>query len=343
MTRYTILLVAILLVVVLGWAIDSQSRIPTERNLNTARGLSICAPGRIEGRTEEIELRPRLLGRVAGVLVKEGQTVKKDDVLVALDDAEYRHAVALAAAEVRLAEARLERRINGARQEERDEARSLADARRAELEAAELSWKRIEQLSRKQTVSQQEADDSRTRVAALRSELAAARAHVQLLDAPARPDEILMDRAQVEAARARLELANVQLERTNLRAPCDAQILRVDVESGELASPESPDAAVILVDTSRYRVRAFVEEMDAPRVRPGMEATIYADGMPECELRGHVAHSSPRMTRKQLYTDDPAERYDTKTREVWIDLEPSQPLVVGLRVDVVITPAAPRS
>jgi HlyD family secretion protein len=342
MTRYALLLIAVVLVVVLGWAIDSQSRIPTERNQCATPDVTICASGRIEGRTEEIELRPRLLGRVASVRVEEGQMVAKDDVLVALDDAEYRHEVALAAAELRLAEARLERLVNGARREERDEAQSLAEAKRSELEAAELSWKRVEQLRKKETISQQEADDARTRVAALRSELAAAQARVQLLDAPARADEVSMHRAQIEAARARLELANVQLERTKLRAPCEAQILRVDVEAGELASPESPEPTIILVDTSRYRVRALVEEMDAPRVRPGMNATVYADGMPECELRGKVARSSPRMTRKQLYTDDPAERYDTKTREVWIDLEPCPPLVVGLRVDVVITPANPR-
>lgn len=336
MTRYAIFLVAVLLVIVLGWAVDSQSRIPTQRNAAAAKNHVICAPGRIEGQTEEIELRPHLLGRVADVLVEEGQTVRKNDVLVALDDAEYRHEMALAAAQVKLAEAQLERRTNGARPEERREARSLADAKRAELEAAELSWKRIDQLLQKRTISQEEADDARTRVAALRSELAAARARVELLEAPARADEIAMDRAAILAACARLELAKVRVERTKLRAPCDAQILRVDVEAGELASAESPEPAIVLVDTSRYRVRAFIEEMDAPRIRPGMEATIYADGMPQCELRGRVARLSPRMTRKQLYTDDPAERYDTKTREVWIDLEPCEALVVGLRVDVVV-------
>ena len=50
------------------------------------------------------------------------------------------------------------------------------------------------------------------------------------------------------------------------------------------------------------------------------------------------------MDRKKLWSDRPSERSDTKTREVWIELQPGPPLVVGLRVDVKIdtkTDAAP--
>ena len=42
------------------------------------------------------------------------------------------------------------------------------------------------------------------------------------------------------------------------------------------------------------------------------------------------------MSRKELWNDRPAERYDTKSREVWIDLDNSNRLVVGLRVDALI-------
>ncbi len=43
------------------------------------------------------------------------------------------------------------------------------------------------------------------------------------------------------------------------------------------------------------------------------------------------------MGRKQLWNQDPAERYDTKTREIWVDLEQSQgELLIGLPVDVIV-------
>ena len=91
-----------------------------------------------------------------------------------------------------------------------------------------------------------------------------------------------------------------------------------------------------VADTRRFQVRAFVEELDAASVQPGMPAQIFADGMAGRELRGRVVRLSPRMGRKELRSDHPAERFDTKTREVWIELEGVEPLVVGLRVDVII-------
>ncbi|MBN1909067.1 MAG: HlyD family efflux transporter periplasmic adaptor subunit, partial [Pirellulales bacterium] len=163
-----------------------------------------------------------------------------------------------------------------------------------------------------------------------------ARTHAELLNAPARPDEILMDKARIRAAQARLELARVELDRTKVRAPSDGQILDVEVEPGELTGPDVAQPAVVITDTSRYRVRAFIEEMDAPRVRQGMSVRVVADGLPGRALEGRVAQCCPRMGRKQLWSDDPAERYDTKTREVWVDLDSREDLIIGLRVDVVI-------
>ena len=58
-----------------------------------------------------------------------------------------------------------------------------------------------------------------------------------------------------------------------------------------------------------------------------------------CAIRsfpGRVVRLSPRMDRKTVWSDRATERYDTKTREVWIELQPGPPLVLGLRVDVTI-------
>ena len=208
---------------------------------------------------------------------------------------------------------------------------------------AELSWQRTSKLRRVNAVTQEEADRDRIAVATLQGEVAAAKARLDLLQAPARADEVRMEQARVQAAKARLELAQVQLERTKLRAPCGAQVLKIDAEVGELTGPDSAEPVAILADTSTIRVRAFVEEMDAPRVQVGMPATVVTDGLPGVEFKGRVYRVSPRMSRKELWSDHPAERYDTKTRELWIELEQAQGLVVGLRVDVVIDtrPATP--
>ncbi|HTN75077.1 MAG TPA: hypothetical protein VL096_07515, partial [Pirellulaceae bacterium] len=70
-------------------------------------------------------------------------------------------------------------------------------------------------------------------------------------------------------------------------------------------------------------------------------ATIVADGLPNQSFKGRVSRLSPRMSAKQMWSDDPAERYDTKAREIWVDLDEGADLVVGLRVDALIDTISP--
>jgi len=338
--RFLWLPAGVSLVVFLGLLIDAQSRGPVHRPATRPEPARIFAPGRIEGTTPEIELRPHVAGRIVEVRVEEGQRVRQGDVLLRLDDAQYRHQVTLARAELALVEAQMARLVHGARSQQRAEAAALHQAKLAELERAELSWERIDDLHQARAVSQQEADDKRTLVTSLRAEVAAAKARLELLEAPARPDEVEMDKARIDAAKAQLELANVDLEWTNLRAPRDGQVLRVGVEAGELTGPNAVEASVAMADTSKLYVRAYVEEQDAPRVMVGMTATIVADGLPGELLKGRVIRLSPRMSRKELLRDEPGEWLDVKTREVWIQLEGSNELVVGLPVDVILAVAS---
>ena len=224
------------------------------------------------GATAEIELWPQLSGRIVESPVQEGQFVSKGELLLRLNDEQHRHQVSLAAAELALAEAQLERLLNGARPQQCAEAAALHQAKLAELERAELSWQRIDGLRQALAVSQQKADDQRTLVASLRAQVAAARSRLELLEAPARDDEVQMDKARIQAARAQLELAKVQQEWTRLRAPSDGQILKINVEAGELTGPTSIAAAVVMADTSKFHVRAFVDGLNSPRMQIGITA-----------------------------------------------------------------------
>lgn len=131
-------------------------------------------------------------------------------------------------------------------------------------------------------------------------------------------------------------MAKVQLQRTCLRAPRAGQVLETHVEVGELTGPDAPEPAVVIADTSRLRVRAYVDEIDAPRLRVGMAAQVTADGLRDRQFAGRVVELAPQMQRKPLRTDYPTERQDTKAREVWLELEDAAELLVGLRVDVTI-------
>ncbi len=350
MFRFAILILALVVAVVLGYVIDAQSRTAAVHPDLSDRPETIYALGRVEGATPTIELRTQLAGRIATIFVREGDLVEKDAVLLQLDDDQYRCEVALAEANLAEAQAQLQRLLAGARPEERRVAAARHRAKQAEVERAELAWRRIRELRQSNAVSAQEADDQRTAVAALEAEAEAARAAAELIAAPPRQDEIQLHQARVAAAHARLELARVMLQRCQVRAPLRAMVLKIDADPGELTGPDAPQPVIILADTSRLRVRAFVEEYDAPRVAPGMTARITADGLPGQTFTGRIVSLSHQMCRKELWSDHPTERYDTKTREIWIDLDhpattalQAAGLVVGLRVDVVIElPASSR-
>lgn len=338
MIKYIAIALGITGIVSGGLVIQSQSRTTPERPAPRPGPATIYAAGRIEGATEEIRLRPQLDGRIVELPIEEGQWVEKGELLLQVDSEQYQHEVALAEARLAQHEAVLERLINGPRPEERQEARALYRASEAELERAKLTWQRVQKLRQGRAVSQEEADNQRTLVDALEAKRDAAEAHYQLVQSPAREDEIAQENAKIAAARASLELAQVQLKRTRLLAPADGKILQINVRLGELTSADSAEAPILFADTSRYRVRAFVEELDARRVEVGMPTEVTADGQPDQTWPGHVTRLTPRMKQKELFTNDPAEHFDVRTREIWIDLDTTDELLIGLRVDVSIDP-----
>jgi multidrug resistance efflux pump len=291
------------------------------------------------------------------VPVNEGDFVEQGQLLIKLDDATQRQQVEMLHGELAYAEAQLERLKNGAHEQERLEAKALLHSREAKLKHAESELERINRLLTKNAVGEQELARWKAEVNTLTAEVEAAKARRNLLEAPARKDELRAADAQVAIARAKLLLAQTELGRTELRAPARGQILDIHREPGELIDLADEQPAIVMADTSRLCVRAYVEELDAVSVTPGMEARITADGLPGYAARGRVIEIMPRMSFKQVWTDRPDERFDIKTREVLIEIldEPAvsaerQPLpasraqaalVYGLPVEVELAPAAP--
>jgi RND family efflux transporter MFP subunit len=148
--------------------------------------------------------------------------------------------------------------------------------------------------------------------------------------------KMLQAQAKVEEAEAKLRLAQAELGKTRLTAPIRGRILRVFVEPGEQAGPTTPHPVLLLADDSKRRVRAFIEELDAHRVRVGQRAEVSYDGLPGRHFAGKVAEVLPRMGRRAPQTDAPEEYKDVYFREALIDLEAGAELALNLRVKVVI-------
>lgn len=340
MLKYAVLLTALVGAIALGWTLDVGSRHGPGVSAGPAAPptsldrLAVWAPGRVEGLTKEIDLRPQLAERIVSIDVREGEFVAAGALLLRLDGASQQAAAAEARAELQAAQAELERLVNGAREEERRVAVAALEDVRAQLDAALRRLERTRKISQEGVVTREALDDQVSEVRSLQARRNEAQARHDLVQAAARPDEVKKRQALVAVAQARLQFAEDQLRKTELRSPCGGQVLHILPQVGEMAGPQSAEPAVTFVDPRRLLIHAFVDEFEAPRVRAGQLATVRADGLPGRTFAGRVVRLAPHMTRKQLVTNDPAERYDTKVREIWVELENGDGLVLGLRVDV---------
>lgn len=309
------------------------------------------AQGIVEGLGDETELSFELPGRITVLNCSDErstpQTVKRGDILARIDHSLWLQKVRQAEAKLAKARASQMKLIEGASMAEREEAKANARAAAAIVRAAFDTYTRTKTLAAENIVPEQDLDDAVAGYRSAHAKWKACKARVaQLEDAP-REFEIEAAEAEIRLAESQLQQARTMLHKTVLRAPCDATVLSVDGEVGELTGPEAEKPVIRLVDSSQLRVRAYVDELDALNIEQGQRVQTTTDSLPSVAFTGRVESCLASMQPKTEIRHSPTEKYDTKVREVVIGLDIDQPqlekLVIGLPVDVLIdkSPANP--
>lgn len=235
-------------------------------------------------------------GRVTRLPVKEGDRVKRGDLLVVLSDGEVRAHVAVQ-----------ERTL--------DTARSAAVEACAQSDLAGRDLVRMRQLAADQLVSRQALDQAESRGTT-------AAAACQTAD------------ASVRQAEAGLALARVSLEKTSLRAPFGGVVSKLSTQLGEWITP-APTGLLIppvidLIDTDSIYVRAPLDEVDAAKIRPGLPVRITMDAFAGQAFPGRITHvaSSVSEAQQQNRTFDVEVAFD--------DVSLARTLLPGTSADVEI-------
>lgn len=309
-------------------AVDMRSSIP--------EGALVGGNGLVEPEEPETRVAGPVPGRIAKVLVKEGDRVEEGAILVELDSAVERASLAAAEAEVVAAKADLSRALRGQRAEDIEASAADASAARTRADLSESVRARAEALAKKGAVSAEELDRARSAALADQAAFKSVDARRRLVAAGSRSEDIASARARVSAAAARAEQARATAERLVVRAPIAGEVLRVKYRAGEYYTPGG-ESLLLLGATDRLRVRMDVDERDIAKVTVGARAWITADAFPGHQFGGQVAEIGRRMGRKNIRTDEPNERVDTKILEVVIDMDPGVELVPGLRVMSYVT------
>ena len=236
-------------------------------------------------------------------------------------------------AEVASAEARLQEMTNGARPQERSDAKAAVDAAASEAERAQSDWARAQTLFKNDDISRAQYDQFRSRfestqaqlkqakerealvlagprseqIAAQSAAVARARAAVKMSEAGAidlrrREQELAARRAEIARSRAGIAVIDQQLSDTVATSPVDGVVLVKSADPGEILAPGS--AVVTVGDIDHPFLRGYINETDLGKVKLGAAVRVTTDSHPGKEYKGHVTFisSQAEFTPKQIQT-----------------------------------------
>ena len=317
-----------------SFSLSAQAQDNSDSKSPSSRSWTASAPGKVEPRHGEIRITPQLSGRIVDIAVKVNDDVRAGDLLIRLDDDEARARVRAASA---LADSRKRARDN-------DDAGELASTRRKADDAvfdARYALRQAREdldieaaLARASNNNRDNLDAARARVADALTSLTKARAQLRAAQSvPNLPLETARESA-LSAARADLALAEVMLERTQIRAPSHGTVLDVIARKGETVAPSPSNLLIRFGDLSALRVRAEVEERDVGNVRVGQRVTVRSNAFPGKEFSGTVSTRARTLGPNKISAKGPRRPTDLDVLEAMIDIEGQPALLPGMRVDV---------
>lgn len=252
----------------------------------------------------QVDLGFRVSGRLAKMLKEEGDEVKTGDLLAALDKGPYEADLEAAKAQLAQAEANFLKLRHGSRPQEIEEARATVNERKAAIEIAEITFKRVSQQVKVGSSSQQAYDDAAAQRAEAEALLKNANESLSLAIEGFRKEDIEAGKAAMETAKAQLESAKLNLRDAEIFSPSDGIMLTRVREPGAIVAPQS-----IVYTLSLHKpvwIRAYVSEPNLGRIKPGMEAFVYTDTNPNNPFKGQIGFISPQaeFTPKTVETTE---------------------------------------
>ena len=240
-------------------------------------------------------ISPRIQGYVTNIAINDNQAVQQNDVLVTIDDRDYRAKVIQAEANVNAEIAHIER-LRAMKTSQRAHIETaVADiaAVQARRERIQQDLQRFHNLIDRGSAARQALDkiqsESKQAAAELRGSQASASAEHSRL--AALDIEITETEARLENAQAQLTLAKIDLEHTQVKAPIDGIIGNRGVQLGQLVRPGV--ALASLVQNSTIWVEANFKETQLQHMRLGQPVSIKVDAYPDLDLTGKVDSFAP--------------------------------------------------
>lgn len=255
----------------------------------------------------KINVNSKVTGRVKWIGVEKGDKVKEGQVLVRLEDDEFRAQYNQARGAADAARAYYEELLHGSRPEEIAQAQHNLDEARATLVNDKLTLDRNRDLFAQGVVSRQALDDATAKYESDQQRVNSLDKAFQLSKIGPRPEEIARAKGQLEQAEGQAAYAKSLLDATVIRAPVAGTILERTAEKGELITAQFASSAeggpqgsvVALADLNDIQADLDIAQDDFAKLTPHQKAIVAVDAFPDLKWNGVIAEVSPEANRQK--------------------------------------------
>ena len=255
----------------------------------------------------KINVNSKVTGRVKWIGVEKGDHVKEGQVLVRLEDDEFRAQYSQAHGSADAARAYYDELVHGSRPEEVAQAQHNLDEARATLANDKLTLDRNRQLFSQGVVSKQALDDSTARFDSDQQRVNSLEKAFQLSKIGPRAEEIARAKGQLAQAEGQASYAKSLLDATIIRAPVSGTILERNAEKGELITAQfassaegGPQGSVAsLADLNDIQADLDIAQDDFAKLTPHQQAAVTVDAFPDLSWKGVIAEVSPEANRQK--------------------------------------------
>jgi len=301
--------------------------------------------------TDDVVVSPQVGGQISQLTVKEGDAVKKGQLLAVIAPGELQADSAYSAQSAEASKSQVQQSVAALRYQELQTADQIrqaestlastqaqVDAAQSDVENARLTYTRIQNLAVQHVSSQAELDQARTsfegaqaKIDSLKKQVEAQRASVALARSNAeqvamRRSQLLASQHQEEAAKAQRQKADVRLGYAELHAPIDGLVDVRAARIGEVVNPGQP--VLTLINPDDLWVRADIEETYIEGVRLGATLTVRLPSGTERQgtvfYRGADASFATQRdvsrTKRDIKTFEVRLRVDNKDRSLAVGM-----------------------
>jgi HlyD family secretion protein len=253
----------------------------------------------------KIELASKVVGKVSWIGVEKADRVKQGQVLVRLEDDEYRAHLLEAKGQLENLKARLAELEHGNRPEEISKAKADLEQAKADLENAKVTLDRNRQLVSDKVLSKQTLDDAQARYDGAFAKVNSLERSYDLMKLGPRQEEIDAARAQVQQLQGTLDYAQTQLDNTVIRAPINGTILERNVEKGEFVTTGfvgdkgAKGYVVSMADLNDLQVELDINQNDFAKLGAKQPGIITTDAYPDRKYKGAIEEIAPEANRQK--------------------------------------------